>query len=130
MILADSDVLVDFLSGAEPGATRVQLELEYGQLFITPINRFELFSAAGSARQSRLIRQLLDALPCVPIDEAMADHAAELHRSFAQDEDPIPMNVCLIAAVAITRRAQILTRERSVFDRIPGLAFAAFAAPD
>ncbi len=130
MILADSDVLVDFLAGVEPGAARVQLELEYGQLFITPINRFELLSAAGSARQSRLIRQLLDALPCVAIEEAMADRAAEIYRSFAQDADPIPMNVCLIAAVAITRRAQLLTREREVFDRIPDMAFAAFAAPD
>ncbi len=130
MILADSDVLVDFLAGAEPGAARVRLELEYGQLFLTPINRFELLSAAGSARQSRLIRQLLDALPCVAIDEAMADQAAEMYRSFAQDENPIPMNVCLIAAVAVTRRAQLLTRHREVFDRLPGIAFAAFADPD
>jgi predicted nucleic acid-binding protein len=130
MILADSDVLIDFLAGTEPGASRVRLELEYGQLFITPIHRFELLTAAGSARQSRLIRQLLDALPCVALDDAVADRAAELHQTFAQDPVPIPMNVCLIASVAILRKAQLLTRERAFLDRIPGVAFAEFAAAD
>lgn len=128
MILADTDVLIDFLDGADPGAARVQLELEHGQLFTTSVNRFELLSGARSARQTRLIRQLLDALPCAAIDDAVADQAAELYRTLAQSEAPASMNVCLIAAVALRSRAQILTREPEVFVGIPDLAFAAFAA--
>lgn len=130
MILADTDVLVDFLAGVEPGASRVRLELEHGQLFTTPVNRFELLSGASSARQTRLIRQLLDALPCATIDQAIADQAAELHRALAQGDRPISMNVCLVATVAITSRAQLLTRERGAFAGIPNLAFAAFAEGD
>lgn len=128
MILADTDVLVDFLAGVEPGAARVRLELEHGQLFTTPINRFELLSGASSARQTRLIRQLLDAIPCPSIDQSIADQAAEMHRAFAQSERPLSMNVCLIATVATVNRAQLLTRERTAFEGIPNLAFASFAA--
>jgi len=127
MILADTDVLVDFLAGVDPGAARVQMELEHGQLFTTPINRFELLSGSRSARQGRLIRQLLDALPCVAIDQATADQAADLHRGLAQVDTPVSMNVCLIAAVALRNRAQLLTRQREAFAGIPGVAFAAFA---
>lgn len=127
MILADTDVLVDFLAGVDPGAARVQMELEHGQLFTTPINRFELLSGSRSARQGRLIRQLLDALPCVAIDQAIADQAAELQRGLAQVDTPVSMNVCLIAAVALRNRAQLLTRQRDAFAGIPGVAFASFA---
>lgn len=128
MILADTDILVDFLAGVDPGAARVRLELEHGQLFTTPVNRFELLSGARSARQTRLIRQLLAALPCASIDQTVADQAAELHRTFAQSSRPLSMSVCLIATVALASKAQLLTRERSSFEGIPNLAFAAFAA--
>ncbi len=127
MILADTDVLIDFLSGVEPGASRVQLELEHGQLFTTSINRFELLSAAKSARQARLIRQLLEALPCIAIDSEIADKAAELHRAIAQGENPVSMNVCLIATVAVSQKALMLTRERTAFEQIPDVAFASIA---
>ena len=127
MILADTDVLVDFLEGLDPGAARVQVELEHGQLFTTSINRFELLTGARSARQARLIRQLLDALPCTPIDQATADKAAELHRSFVQSDTPVSMNVCMIASVALSQRALLLTRDRSGFDQIDDVAFASFA---
>jgi len=130
MILADTDVLVDFLQGRDPGAGRVQLELEHGQLFTTSINRFELLSGARSPRQARLIRQLLDAIPCVAIDQATADRAAEMHRDFAEDERPLSMNVCLVATVAITQRAQLLTRQPETFSLIADLAFARFAEGD
>ena len=127
MILADTDVLVDFLQGVDPGAARVQVELEHGQLFTTSINRFELLTGARSARQARLIRQLLDALPCTAIDQATADKAAELHRGFVQADTPVSMNVCMIASVALSQRALLLTRDRSGFDQIEDVAFASFA---
>ncbi len=127
MILADTDILVGFLQGDDPAASRVQVELEHGNLITTSINRFELLSAAKSARQVRMIRQLLDALPCVDIDHETADGAAELHRSFAQSEHPLSMNVCMIATVAISEKALLMTGNRAAFEQIPDLAFASVA---
>ena len=42
MIVADSDVLIDFLEGRAPAASRVALELDRGHLRTTVITRFEL----------------------------------------------------------------------------------------
>jgi len=41
VIVADTDVLIDFLGGHEPAAARVALELEQGALHTTAITRFE-----------------------------------------------------------------------------------------
>jgi len=130
MILADTDVLVDFLEGLDPGASRVQVELEHGQLFTTAVNRFELLSAASSARQSRLIRQLLDAMPCLPIDQATADQAAEVYRGFVQRDLPVSMNSCLIATVAIAQKALLMTHQRDSFSHFADLALASLPKDD
>jgi predicted nucleic acid-binding protein len=49
-----------------------------GTLFTTAITRFELLSGARTATQERCIRQLLDALPTLPLDTRAADRAARI----------------------------------------------------
>ena len=77
MMVADSDVLIDFLEGRAPAANRVALELDRGQLRTTVITRFELLAGARTARQLKHVGELLAALPCLPLDEPAADAAAE-----------------------------------------------------
>jgi predicted nucleic acid-binding protein len=67
-IVADTDVLIDFLAAREPSASRVGLELEHGSLKTTAVTRFELLAGARTARQQALVRELLDAIPAVPLD--------------------------------------------------------------
>jgi predicted nucleic acid-binding protein len=52
MMVADTDVLIDFLAGHEPGAGRVALELEHEELATTVISRFELLAGVRHARQA------------------------------------------------------------------------------
>lgn len=47
MMVADSDVLIDFLEGRAPAANRIALELDRGQLRTTVITRFELPAGEG-----------------------------------------------------------------------------------
>lgn len=54
MIVADSDVLIDFLGGREPAAGRVTREIESGNLWTTVITRFELLSGARGSREVRI----------------------------------------------------------------------------
>ena len=42
MMIADSDVLIDFLRDRDPWAGRIELELKTGHLATTTINSFEL----------------------------------------------------------------------------------------
>ena len=80
MIVVDTDLLIDFLAGRDPGAERVAAELERGGLATTAINRFELLAGAHGRRQERTVRELLEALLTLPLDEEAADQAADIRR--------------------------------------------------
>ncbi len=122
MIVADTDVLIDFLDGRGPAAERIALELDHGQLRTTVITRFELLAGAKTSSQQRLIRELLAALPCLPLDEPSADVAAEIRRTLERDGSGIGMADSLIAGIVVAHRAMLLTRNRRHFERVPGLA--------
>jgi predicted nucleic acid-binding protein len=122
MMVADTDVLIDFLEGAEPAARRIALELEHQGLATTVISRFELLAGAQSHRQRRLIAELFSALPCLPLDENAADHAAEVRRTLVSGGLDIGMGDSLIAGIVIAHRGILLTRNRRHFERVPELS--------
>ena len=126
MIVADTDVLVDFLAGWEPMAGRVARQLALGILQTTVISRFELLSGARTVRQKASIQQLLAALPALPLDEEAADRAAEARRDLERSGVPIGMADSLIAGIALVHNGVLLTRNRRHFERVAGLRLADF----
>ena len=120
MIVADTDVLIDFLQGTEPASRRIGLELEHGGLATTAVSRFELLAGARKDPQRRLVDELLAALPCLPLDETGADRAADV-RSRTRGFD-IGMGDSLIAGIVLAHRGVLLTRNRRHFERVPDLA--------
>lgn len=73
MIVADSDVLIDFLRGRGEVARRVAIELETRSFGTTAITAFEIRSGARTARQKRSIDTLLEAMTILPFGpEAVA----------------------------------------------------------
>lgn len=121
MIVADTDVLIDFLAGRKPGAERVAAELESGRLRTTAITRFELLSGARDSRQETAIRSLLAAVPALPLDEQAADRAASVRRSLERAGATIGMADSLIAGIVMTHGGTFLTRNRRHFERVRGL---------
>lgn len=124
MILADTDVLIDFLEDREPAAERVSVEIERGRLGTTAVTRLELLAGARTDRQSALILRLLEALPCLALDAVCADRAAEVRRTLEGRGETIGMADSLIAGIALAHRAMLLTRNRRHFERVQGLALA------
>jgi predicted nucleic acid-binding protein len=122
MIVADTDVLIDFLEGQSPVAERVALELDRGQLRTTVISRFELLAGARTSPQRKTVRELLAALPCLPLDEPAADRAAEVRRSLERDGAGIGMGDSLIAGIVLAHEGILLTRNRRHFTRVSGLS--------
>ena len=118
MMVADSDVLIDFLEGRAPAANRIALELDRGQLRTTVITRFELLAGAKTARQLKHVGELLAALPCLPLDEP----AAEIRRTLERDGVGIGMADSLIAGIVVAHHGILLTRNRRHLERMPGLA--------
>lgn len=121
MTIADTDVLIDSLRGAQPATAQVRTELERGSLCTTVISRFELLSGARTPRQEATIRELLAAIVSLPVDEEAADRAAQVRRSLERFGEPIGMADSLIAGIALARGAALLTRNRRHFGRVPGL---------
>jgi predicted nucleic acid-binding protein len=123
MIVADTDVLIDFLEGVEPVASRVGDELEAG-LATTAVTRFELRAGVRSDKQERAVSGLLDALLTLPLDTAAADRAATVRVTLEQTGAGIGMADSLIAGIALTHGATLLTRNRRHFGRVAGLKLA------
>jgi tRNA(fMet)-specific endonuclease VapC len=124
MIVADTDVLIDFLSGRGPGAKRVPLEVRRGQLHTTVVNQFELLAGVRSPKQEAIIRSLLGAMTTLSLDASAADQAARIRRDMERQGQSIGMGDSLIAGIVILHEGTLLTRNRRHFDRVPGLKLA------
>ena len=121
MIIADTDVLIDYLSGKEPGAGRVEAGLRDGTLHTTVISRFELLSGAKSPKQIDKIKPLLDALTIISLDASAADRAAEIRRHLEQKGHGIGMADSLIAGMVMVHHGNLLTRNERHFNRVQAL---------
>ena len=128
MIVADTDVLIDFMVGRDPGAERVTAELSRGLLWTTAVTRFELFSGARSVRQEKSIREMLDGIPVLDLDREAADRAAQINRDLQTAGESIGMADSLIAGIVLSHAATLLTRNRRHFERVRGLRLAELPA--
>lgn len=122
MIVADTDVLIDFLAGHEPSAARVTLELEQGDLHTTAVTRFELLAGGRGERQGKGILKLLAALGTLALDDAAADRAAAVRRDLETRGASIGMADSLIAGIVLEAGGILLTRNRGHFERVDGLS--------
>jgi len=128
MIVADTDVLIDFLAGRDPGAERIRAELDRGLLRTTAVTRFELLSGARNTSQEAAIRHLLAAIPTLSLDQQAADRAAQIERSLQRTGEAIGMADSLIAGIVLSQGATLLTRNRRPFARVSGLRLADLSA--
>jgi len=130
MIVADTDVLIDFLQGKDPAADRVMLELESSHLAVTAVSRFELMAGVHTPRVEKIVRELLDAIPCLPLEAVSADRAALIRQELERVGQVIGMADSLIAGIVVSSGGMLLTRNRSHFQRVPGLKLATLSLPE
>jgi tRNA(fMet)-specific endonuclease VapC len=123
MIIADTDVLIDYLAGRGE-ADAVETFLARGGIQTTVITRFELLSGAKHKRHLSRLTQLLAAIPSLPLDDAAADSASEIRRFLERSGHPIGMADSLIAGIVTSNGGALLTRNRGHFERVPGLRIA------
>ena len=121
MMVADSDVLIDYLRGHSSWAGRIRLEIQTGQLATTAINSFELLSGAKTAADQAKVSDLLAALTVLGISAAASERAAEVRRLLEKEGRGIGMADYLIAGVCLANGGVLLTRNLDHFERVPDL---------
>ena len=121
MILADSDVLIDALRGRDPIASRMAAALRSESVATTAISRFELLTGARTQREQLNVEALLGPMSILSFDVAAADAAAQVRRRLEKGGTPIGMADYLIAGICLSRRAELWTRNRAHFERVPDL---------
>lgn len=121
MIVADTDVLIDYLRGRGDAARRVAIELRSRHFATTAITAFELRSGVRTAREATAVETLLAAMTILPLGAEEALQAAESRREVESKGLPIGMADYLIAGVCLATDAILLTRNRKHFERVPGL---------
>ena len=121
MMIADSDVLIDFLRDRSPWARRIEIEIETGQLATTAINSFELLSGAKSAGEQEKVSRLLASLTVLGLTSEASALAADVRRSLESQGQGIGMADYLIAGVCLANGGVLLTRNQEQFGRVPTL---------
>jgi predicted nucleic acid-binding protein len=121
LILADTDVLIDYLNGVSPLYGQVVRSVHAGQLSTTAVTIFELLSGADDGKRGRATRVVAESMPTLPLDFASADRAASIRRHLDRTGKSIGMADSLIAGIALANDLPLLTRNRSHFSRVPNL---------
>jgi len=124
MIVADTDVLIDYLRGTGPNVEQIALELQHG-LSTTAVTAFELWAGSvGSPKRERAVAALLGALAVLPLDAPAARCAATVRRELEQAGNSIGMADSLIAGICVCNHATLITRNRSHFERVSNLTLS------
>ena len=121
MILADTDVLIDFLAATPAIADQVKAYVESDTLQTSAISCFELLSGAREGKRGDNVRRLVAAIPVLPLDRQAATAAADVRHELERNGLSIGMADSLIAGVALTNGIPLLTRNRKHFERVHGL---------
>ena len=125
-MLADTDVLIDFMAGVEPAKSAVAAYASSGRLQTSAISCFELLSGARKGHRGDQVRRLVSLLTIVPLDRAAAIRAAEVRLRLEEGGNPIGMGDSLIAGIALANGLPLLTRNRKHFTRVEGLVLRDF----
>ena len=121
MILADTDVLIDYLAGTQPVADQVMAYAESDSLQTSAITCFELLSGARDGKRGDRVRRLIAAIPVLNLNRESATRAAIVRQRLARSGVSIGMADSLIAGIALANGLPLLTRNRKHFENVEGL---------
>lgn len=124
VIVADTDICIDFLRGADPGASAVERWLRDGRLRMTAVTAFELRLGADLIHRSAEIAALLQRRT-IPLDVHAALAAGRAAVDLRERGRPIGVGDTLVAGVCLSRELPLATRNVRHFGQVTGLQLQA-----
>ncbi len=125
MLLADTDVLIDFLRGNEKA---IELVREHSEnMLVSTITITELYAGARNEKERNDLDSFLNLFQIISVDGHIAKTAGLLKREFFKSYN-LGMADCLIAATAIANNAKLKTLNVKHFPMFKNLE-AAYPKP-
>ncbi len=126
MKLLDTDICIHLLNSNEPELLARFAAHQPSELALCSIVLAELFWGARHSQQIdknlNRIRRFAEPLPSLPFDNACAETYGQVRARLAAKGQPIGPNDTLIAAIALTHDAALITRNQREFGRIDELS--------
>lgn len=121
LIVADTDVIIDFFSGRAPFAQMVADLIQADRLALSSISVFELYAGVSGSKRLDQIDSLVSLVRVMSFGTEEALAAVGIYNALKKTGKLIGIPDILIAGVCIARKQPLLTRNRDHFSRIPDL---------
>lgn len=121
IVIADTDVVIDFFSGFEPVCTTVSELIRQDRLALTSVTLFELYAGIIGKKRLKQIEDLISIIPVFPLDKKEAETGAAIYSELKQAGNLIGNQDILIAGICVTHALPLITRNRRLFSRISAL---------
>lgn len=129
MKLLDTNVCIAVLNGRDRAIAR-KLKAERDDLVVCSVVKAELYFGARASRKMaenlRALGPLFDMFPSLPFDDAAAAEYGVLRAQLRVAGTPVGPNDLMIAAIALTHNAAVVSRNVAEFTRVPGLVVDAW----
>ncbi len=126
MVCLDTSFLIDYLRQNPAAEKRLRYyEEKYEPLTTTPINAAELYEGAYSAKAKKgevaKVRGMLEHLELLDLNPVVCERYGQLSNDLKSKGTPIGDLDTLIASAAVSHKQILLTRNKTDFERLPGL---------
>lgn len=118
IVIADTDVVIDFFSGIEPVASTVADLIYKGGMALTSVTVFELHAGITGKKRLKQIVDLVSIMPVFPLEKRDAETAAQLYTDLRKSGNLIGNQDILIAGICINNNIPLFTRNIEHFSRI------------
>jgi len=126
IVIADTDVVIDFFSGAEPVASNIADLIQRDRLSLTSVTVFELYAGITGKKRLKHIDDLVSIMPVFPFEQKDAETSAQIYNDLKKAGKLIGNQDILIAGICINRDLSLVTRNTEHFSKISRLRLITF----
>lgn len=122
LVVADTDVVIDFFTDTAPRALAAETLLKEGRLAVAAVTVFELYAGVRGAKRLKQMEALFAHVPVLPLDVLAAACAGRIYTDLRSEGLTVGNQDILIAGICLANGLPLFTGNTSHFASIKGLA--------